>query len=797
MAAAFSHFFLMLIGSIMIAGTVAGSLCDKCNQFSGASFVGPITRYSTHDVPFVSDSKNRIYFVYINDTEVNTPSYSGPNGVAYLVVCSDASCTNPTVTSIYSLFDTYLYTASIIMYPDDTFLVLIQDGSQLISPRFNTIRCRDTTCSQTLTSGWNTFSIPGLQFDLPLQEIPGFFSPKSNTPYFVATSNEGDSKSLYCPNLDCAYLNATSQFSSNYADATFAPVDAHQNGSLYVFYCLSQTLSLQVIQNPAEFDTLTSSFQSTVNCQTDLPNGGMAKSIFLNPVTKFPILVWAVSRDQPPVKNVINYIVCQDWLCNESTVKMWPMGSMQFLNAGISPTGFPIITYILQSGAGYYMRCFDMDCNTTNTAPLTNDTIASNFLQQTDKFQGIYTPSSVGILGTGKSNSSFQEIVWNMPHCGPFVGGLSSTSGAYNRRISTDVMGPVLCPDQTKYCKFGENGTVQQTTYVDQNHVTCSLENHIAQGYGGNYSVYIGNDENFDIYGVTTDKYYFYDSTPCQHPGCSGHGTCNIQGVCECFQGWFEEDCSRSASKLGYITLTLTLTFLTIPVIIVTVIFWKFSPTPIQAYPAPVTVRRTLVNFLTIISIPLEFIQLSALSASVKSKWGKTLHLATAYSVFNVPGDSNFETRDLVYKVIFGVVLGITFIWCLYMFPLLLRIRGKVLHDYLSRSRTVKLLYTPSYLILAPMATFLFFPVVNTLMKIVSCVYWGPGVTQPYLSMLSSPPDEIYPCWKGDHILWSTLTFVVLLIYFPMVTHFQVESVNFLSLRKNSMIRFDFNLIST
>jgi len=165
-----------------------------------------------------------------------------------------------------------------------------------------------------------------------------------------------------------------------------------------------------------------------------------------------------------------------------------------------------------------------------------------------------------------------------------------------------------------------------------------------------------------------------------------------------------------------------------------------------------------LENFLTFIAIPLEFIQLSTFSLNLKAEWSSKIYKATSSTVFRFP--------EVPVLPIFWAVIVIGSIWCLYMIPFLVKRKGVILADDLLRFNTVRTLYSIAFYFLVPFATFLFFPLVNTLLAMLSCSYWSPTQHEPHLVV-----DSAIGCWQGQHIWYSILALAVFLAYFPIAIY--------------------------
>ena len=148
--------------------------------------------------------------------------------------------------------------------------------------------------------------------------------------------------------------------------------------------------------------------------------------------------------------------------------------------------------------------------------------------------------------------------------------------------------------------------------------ITCKVNNNTLQN--GNYSIIVG-DENFLKYGAIRQKIEFFNARFCPN-NCTyskGHGECNYRiGQCKYTYGYFKSDCSVNYHTLGIIVVSITIIITFLVIITQGIIFIKHVKP--QRYETPYKIHKNISNFLTIIGIPIELIQLVVFNLNTKSE---------------------------------------------------------------------------------------------------------------------------------------------------------------------------------
>ena len=177
----------------------------------------------------------------------------------------------------------------------------------------------------------------------------------------------------------------------------------------------------------------------------------------------------------------------------------------------------------------------------------------------------------------------------------------------------------------------------------------------------------------------------------------------------------------------------------TVLVIIVQgILFFKYIKP--QRFDTPVKINKNFSNFVKIIT-PIEFVQLVVFGLNIKSEWTGKLYQGVSFTLLNFPYFDVF--------ILFWVVFALTALWCIYMFPLLVKRKGKLLIETMLEIGIFKSLYSWTFIILVPFCTFLQMPIIGTFLRMVSCHYWNMNLSN---GPILNGTDVV--CWEG------TTTFV-------------------------------------
>ena len=205
--------------------------------------------------------------------------------------------------------------------------------------------------------------------------------------------------------------------------------------------------------------------------------------------------------------------------------------------------------------------------------------------------------------------------------------------------------------------------------------------------------------------------------------------------------------------KLGIAVIVTIIAITVLLIIIQGILFFKrVKP---QRFDKPAILRRNFTNLLSVVAIPIEFFQLVVFGLNLKSEWTGQLARGASIAIFNFPSINIF--------MVFWTVFVLTLLWCISMFPFLIKRNGKLLFETLLKIRLFQSLYSWTFIILVPFCTFLQLAIIGTFLRMVSCHYWNTDLP------LLNKTDLI--CWEGDTLIPSIVALIMFFIFFPMAVY--------------------------
>jgi hypothetical protein len=203
-----------------------------------------------------------------------------------------------------------------------------------------------------------------------------------------------------------------------------------------------------------------------------------------------------------------------------------------------------------------------------------------------------------------------------------------------------------------------------------------------------------------------------------------------------------------------------------------------FRKVPMETFPQVKKINwKQPDNLITVISIPIEFLQLCVFSLSFKAEWSSKIYEGTSVVVFHfpsIPGQAKIA--------IFWVVSIIAIIWSICLFPLLVSFKGEILYKRISQIGLFSGLYSVTAITI-PFIPIFAIPFNKTLLSMVECLYFNG--TFPHGPVLAQ--DHSIICWKGNHIPLAVDALLVFCLFFPLAV-FAIPRLQKLSLGTSKQI---------